>query len=148
MNFSHETFGDPVLRGAPVLIPEIKLKATMRETTEIIPFEGVILRYVWKHYFLEYRKWYSAYDFITCTTNADGEVGFPEYSLVPRGWNDDSKFGKNPPEFFEIELSVKGYHFWITKDQIKKIRDKKVKKPIELKRPDGYVGPIKVEIIP
>jgi len=151
-NFSHESFGEPVLKGTAVLIPEINLKITKRETSELISLQTIRLRYVWEHYLVQYKTlkdgWRNSYDIIACKTNADGMVHFPEYNLVPRGWYDGPELGKRLPRFLEIELSIENHHFWITKDQIKKIRDKKVKKPIELKRPDKYVPPIKVEIIP
>ena len=78
---------------------------------------------------------------------------FPEYNFVPRGWYDGPKIrsilqGKILPKFIEIEVGAVDNRFWISKDQIKKIRDNKVKNPIVLKGPNGFVGPIKVEIIP
>jgi len=151
-NFSDESFGDPILNGTPVSIPEIKLSVAKRDTSEIIPLKEVRLRYVWKHYLVQYKTlkdgWRNSFDIITCRTNDEGVVFFPEYTLVPRGWYDGSKLGKKLPKFLEIELSVENHHFWITKNQIKKIQDKKVKKPIDLKGPSGYVGPIIIEIIP
>ena len=151
-NFSHEFWGEPVLTGAPILIPKIKFKITRRDTSEIVPLQTVRLRYVWEHFIVQYKTltdgWRNSYDIIACTTNTDGEVLFPEYNLVPRGWYNGTKLGKRLPKFLELELSVENYHFWITKNQIKTIRDKKNKKPIDLKRHDGYIPPIKVEIIP
>ena len=152
-NFSHERLGEPVLTGTPVLIPEVKLRVTSRTTSEIMPLQAVRLRYVWRHFVAPYRKypnggWNNAYDVILCKTDDDGVVRFPEYNLIPRGWYDGPKLGRNAPKFSDLQLSVENYALWITQKQVKQIRDKKINKPIELKRPDGYVSPIKVEIIP
>jgi len=152
-NSSREHFGEPVLTGTQALIPEIKLRVTSRTTSEIMSLQTVRLRYVWKHFVAPYRKypdggWNSAYDIILCKTDKNGIVQFAEYNLIPRGWYDGPKLGRNIPKFLNLELSVENHHLWITEKQIKQIRDKKIKRPIELKDPGGYVAPIKVEIIP
>lgn len=152
-NFSHENWGEPVLRGSPVLIPEITLRITKRDSSAGLAGAKVYLRYIWEHFILPYKdsprgEWKSAYDVIICTANKDGMVQFPEYNFVPRGWYKGPETNKRVPRFIDLELSVEMDHFWITQKQIKEIRDKKQKRPIELKRPDGFVPPIKVEIIP
>jgi len=160
-NFGRESLGEPVLEGVPTLIPEIKFKVTKRDTTEIMPLQEVVLRYVWKFFDATYRRnnlkgWSTdAYDAIRCTANAEGIVHFPEYNLVPRAWYDGPKIqtifrGKSLPSFHELELSVENWHYLITKDQIKKIRNNKIKEPVELRNCSSktFVPPIKVEIIP
>ena len=154
----YEEFGEPALEGKPTLIPEIKLKITRRDTGEILSLNEVRLFYIWKHFLVSSKfntdgRWTETADIIVCTTNTDGVVHFPEYNFVPRGWYDGPKIrgifgGKSLPIFLEIEVAAANYHFGITKNDIKKIRDNKVKNPIVLKGPSGFVGPIKVEIIP
>jgi len=154
----YEDFGTPILEGKPTLIPEIKLKITERNTGEIIPLQEVRLFYIWRHFLVSSKyntdgKWTETADLILCTTNNNGIVSFPEYNFVPRAWYDGPKIqtlflGKILPTFIKIEVAVENFHFEITKNHIKKIRDKKIKKPIILKGPNGFVGPIKVEIIP
>jgi len=155
----YEDFGAPILEGKPTLIPEIKLKITGRDTGEIIPLQEVRLFYIWRHFLVSSKyntdgKWTETADLILCTTNNNGIVSFPEYNFVPRAWYDGPKIqtlflGKNLPAFHELELSVGDWHYSITKNQIKKIRDKKVKEPIELKNNvrKEFFSPI-VEIIP
>ena len=159
-NFPWDDLGEPVLKGVPVLFPEIKLKVTKRDTSEIMPLQEVSLRYVWRHFLVStkydiYGKLRDAFDITLCTTNADGTVSFPEYNLVPKAWYDGPKIqtlflGKNIPRFLELELSVENWHYLITKDQIKKIRNNKIKEPVELRNYSSktFVPPIKVEIIP
>lgn len=155
-----EGLGEPVLTGTPVLFPEIKLRVTKRDTSDILPIQEVIMRYVWRHFLVSPKfningSWSESYDVIRCTTNDNGVVFFPEYNFVPRAWYDGSKIqsilrGKNLPRFHELELSVENWHYLISKDQIKKIFDNKVKEPIELKNYGNkkFFPPIKVEIIP
>ena len=152
-NFSHEYFGEHVLTGTSVLIPEVKLRVTSRTTSEIMPLQVVRLRYMWKHVEAPSGKyprgvWDEAYDVIACKTDENGIVKFTEYNVIPKGWYDSPKLGRNVPKFLNLELSVENHHLWITEKQVKQIRNKKIKKPIELKDPSGYVAPIKVEIIP
>ena len=153
-NVHLEKLGKPILEGKPTLIPEIKLKVTKRDTSEIMPLQEVRLFYIWKHGVEHYGgQWNSASDLIDCTTNTDGIVYFPEYNFIPRGWYDGPKikgllWGKNLPALDYLEVRVENRTHFINKDQIKMIRDNKIKEPLELKRPDGYFGPIKIEIIP
>ena len=154
-----EDFGDPVLEGKPTLIPEIKLKITKQDTGEIVPLQDVRLFYIWRHFLVSSKyntdgRWTETADLIVCTTSNDGIVRFPEYNFVPRAWYDGPKIqtlfsGKNLPAFHRLELGVGDWHYLITKDQIKKIRDKKIKEPIELKNNvrKEFFPPI-VEIIP
>ena len=148
---------EPVLEGIPVLIPEIKLKVTKRDTSEIMSLKEVYIFYTWKHFLEEgrYGKWHESADVARCTTNAEGIVRFPEYNLVPKAWYDGPKIqtlflGKNLPKFQEIELHVKNWSYLITKDQIKKIRNNKIKEPVELRSYSNkkFIPPVKVEIIP
>jgi len=155
----YEDFGEPILEGKQILIPEIRFKITSSDTGEIIPLQEVRLFYIWRHFLVSSKyntdgKWTETADLILCTTSNDGIVSFPEYNFVPRAWYDGPKiqtlfFGKNLPAFHEIELSVGDWHYSITKDQIKKIRNKNVKEPIELKNNvrKEFFPPI-VEIIP
>ena len=159
-NFSDESYGEPVLEGVPILFPDIKLKITKRNTSEIMPLQEVILHYAWRHFFVSpkhdiYGKWTESQDVIECATNTDGIVRFPEYNLVPRAWYDGHKIqtlflGKNLPRFHEIIISVENWSYLITKDQIKKIRNNKIKEPVELRSYSSktFVPPVKVEIIP
>jgi len=152
-DFSYERLGEHVLTGTPVLIPEVKLRVTRRTTSETMPSQTVNLRYIWKHVEAPSGKyprgvWDKAYDVIACKTDENGIVRFAEYNVIPKGWYDSPKLGRNVPKFLNLELSVENHHLWITEKQIKQIRDKKIKKPIELKNPSGYVAPIKIEIIP
>ena len=157
-NVHYKDLGEPVLEGKPTLIPEIKLKITKRNTGEILPSEEVYLFYKWEHFLVSHKYntdgvLTDSSDVIVCTTNFDGIVYFPEYNLIPIGWYDGPKIrsllrGKRLPKFLEIEIFAANYHFGITKSQLKMIRDNKVKKPIVLKGPSGFVGQIKVEIIP
>ena len=145
--------GDHSVEGTSVLFPEIKLKVTSRDTGEILPLQEMYLFYIWEHFLVssEYNmtgEWTESSDAIVCTTNGDGIVHFPEYNFVPRGWYDGPKLGKKLPKFLEVVAAVKNYHFLIKKDQLKKIRDNKIKEPIVLKSPSGNERPIKVEIIP
>ena len=156
----YEDFGEPILTGPPALFPEIKLKITRNDTGEIMPLQEVRLFYKWRHFVVSPKyntdgKWTETADLIRCITSAEGIVNFPEYNFVPRAWYDGPKIqsilrGKNVPRFHELELSVENWHYLITKDQIKKIRDGKIKESIELKNYDKskYPRPVKVEIIP
>ena len=137
-NFSHERLGEHVLTGKSILIPEVKLRVTNRATSEIMPLQVVRLRYVWKHVAAPYGKyprgvWNEAYDVIACKTDENGIVRFAEYNVIPKGWYNSPKLGRNVPKFLDLELSVENHHLWITEKQVKQIRDKKIKKSIELK---------------
>ena len=153
-NVQREKLGEPVLEGKPTLIPEIKLKVTKRDTSEIMPLQMVRLFYAWKHFEDHHGgQWDETYDLIDCTTDTDGIVYFTEYNFVPRGWYDGPKikgllWGKNLPALDYLEVRVENTSHFITKDQIKMIRDNKIIQPIELKLPGGYVAPVKVEIVP
>ena len=158
-NFSYN-LGEPILEGSSVLFPEIKLKITKRDTSEIISLQKVILRYTWRHFIVSSKyntdgTWTESADIGVCTTNTDGIVSFPEYNLVPKAWYDGPKIqtlflGKNMPRFLELELSVENWHYLITKEQIKKIRNNKIKEPVELRNYGSkkFFPPVKVEIIP
>jgi len=153
-NVQREKLGEPVLKGKPTLIPEIKLKVTKRDTSEIMPLQEVRLFYIWKYVIEHYGgQWTEGSDLIDCTTNTDGIVRFPEYNFIPRGWYDGPKikgmlWGKNLPALEYLVVRFGNHDFIIPKSDIKKICNKKVKKPINLKGPSGYVGPIKIEIVP
>jgi len=154
---SYGGFGEPVLEGIPVLIPEIKLKVTKRDTSEIMSLQKVYLFYTWRHFIEDgrYVRGHESADVVRCATNAGGIVRFPEYNLVPKAWYDGPKIqtlflGKNLPSFHELELHVENWSYLITKDQIKKIRNNKIKEPVELRNYSSkkFVPPVKVEIIP
>jgi hypothetical protein len=151
-NFSHERLGEPILWGKPYWVPQIRLRVTDRSTSKGLREAKVIMRYMWKHFRLPYfelenGKWDQAYDVITCMTDDKGIVQFPEYNVLPRGWYAGDKLRSRFPEFVELEVSYEMDHFWISKKQLNKIRES-LKNQIELKRPDGFVPPIKMEIVP
>ena len=151
-NYLLEYLGEPVIWGSPILIPQITLRVTERSSSKVITGTKVYLRYMWKEFRLQDNgdtkgRWANAYDIIICTTNEAGIAQFPEYNFIPRGWYDGPKLHNRLPEFTNIEITVEDCDYWITKKQIKKVRDKKLDKQIELKRPDGFVPRIKVDIL-
>ena len=152
-NFSHESLGEPTLLGEPDLVPTIRLRVTERATLKAVGGAKIYMRYVWRHFRLPYYeyqdgKWDKAYDVISCTTNNEGIVQFPEYNVVPRGWYNGDKLRNRLPEFLEIQVSYETYTFTLATNQLIKIREKSIRGPIELKRPDKFVPPIKIELVP
>jgi hypothetical protein len=135
----------PVVEGTPYTIPTIQIKAVDRTGhNEPIIDEKTTMRYNWKWYDDSEKSWVESTDSISCYTNENGLVQFLEYTLIPKGWSEVPN--RYLPEFKDIEISVGMWHFWITRNQIEKVRKKELKKPLELKRKDGFIPPIKVEV--
>jgi len=152
-HFSHQHLGEPTIWGDPYLVPEIRLKVTERSTSKPIGAAKIYMHYLWKHFRLPYYEiqdgiWDKAHDVITCMTNESGIVQFPKYSVVPRGWYNGDRLRNRLPEFLEIEVKYKNNAYRITKNQLKKIHKKSIKRPIELKRPYKFKPEIKMELIP
>lgn len=154
-NFNSPQKGDPVITGAAFTIPSLKLRVTDSKTGKPVSRKEVVVRYVWRWFEYPYPDhafgvWSDAYDLIECSTDDDGYFLLPEYKLVPRGWYQGQYLLGRKPKFKDLELSVENHHLWMTQKQIENSKKgtKRNNKPVFLSRPDKFVGPFRIEVLP
>ncbi len=131
----------PVLFGKPYIVPALPIFLTKLHTHELLVGAKVRVLYVWQ--WLEYPypehsngAWSESHEIVDGASNKNGVVRFPEYKLIPRGWNKippknlTNLFIEGEPRFDHLEVRVSGlgvydYSFSLSKKEVDKISSRK-----------------------